>query len=116
MDDKQKLFLLHLFSDECKGSVKSAKVKAGYDATTPDSVVIQPIANEVQEATKQYLTQLGVQAAYKMGQIISEDTPMLGLKEKMAAAKDLLDRAGFVKTEKVEVKAESPVFILPRKD
>ena len=40
----------------------------------------------------------------------------LGNKEKMAAAKDLLDRAGFVKTEKVEVKSESPLFILPPKE
>jgi hypothetical protein len=34
----------------------------------------------------------------------------------MAAAKDLLDRAGFVKTDKVEVKSDSPLFILPPKD
>ena len=34
----------------------------------------------------------------------------------MAAAKVLLDRAGFVKTEKVEVKSESPLFILPPKE
>ena len=39
----------------------------------------------------------------------------LGNKEKMSAAKDLLDRAGFVKTDKVEIKAESPLFILPPK-
>jgi len=39
----------------------------------------------------------------------------LGNKEKMAAAKDFLDRAGFVKTEKVEVKSENPLFILPPK-
>jgi hypothetical protein len=40
----------------------------------------------------------------------------LGNKEKMAAAKDFLDRAGFVKTDKVEVKSESPLFILPPKE
>jgi hypothetical protein len=40
----------------------------------------------------------------------------LGNKEKMAAAKDLLDRAGFVKTDKVEVKSDSPLFILPPKN
>ena len=37
-------------------------------------------------------------------------------KKLKGAAKDLLDRAGFVKTDKVEVKAESPLFILPEKD
>jgi hypothetical protein len=44
-----------------------------------------------------------------------ENPTDLGNKEKMAAAKDLLDRAGFVKTDKVEVTAESPLFILPPK-
>ena len=39
----------------------------------------------------------------------------LGNKEKMAAAKDVLDRSGFIKTEKVEVSAANPLFILPRK-
>ena len=39
----------------------------------------------------------------------------LGNKEKLAASKDVLDRAGFVKTDKVEIKSDSPVFILPPK-
>ena len=50
-----------------------------------------------------------------MMQVMTNPTD-LGNKEKMAAAKDFLDRAGFVKTEKVEVKAENPVFILPPKN
>jgi hypothetical protein len=33
----------------------------------------------------------------------------------MLAAKDIMDRAGFVKTEKVEVTAKEAVFILPAK-
>jgi hypothetical protein len=43
------------------------------------------------------------------------DKDMLGAKERMAAAKDIMDRAGFVKTEKVEVSSAEPVFILPAK-
>ena len=46
---------------------------------------------------------------------VLENPTDLGNKEKMAAAKDFLDRAGFVKTEKVEVRSESPLFILPPK-
>ena len=35
----------------------------------------------------------------------------------MAAAKDVLDRAGFTKTDKVEVSAANePLFILPAKE
>ena len=37
------------------------------------------------------------------------------VKEKMIAARDVLDRSGFVKTEKVEVSAANPLFILPEK-
>ena len=47
---------------------------------------------------------------------VMADPTDLGVKEKMLAAKDLLDRAGFTKTEKVEVKTSEPVFILPSKD
>ena len=47
---------------------------------------------------------------------IMDDPTQLGSKERLAAAKDILDRAGFKATEKVEVKAETPLFILPPKD
>ena len=57
----------------------------------------------------------GTRAAWAMSEVMDDPTE-LGNKEKMIAAKDLLDRAGFVKTDKVEVKAVSPLFILPEKD
>jgi hypothetical protein len=40
----------------------------------------------------------------------------MGLKEKLSAAKDMLDRAGHVKTDKVQVEAMNGVMILPAKD
>jgi hypothetical protein len=40
----------------------------------------------------------------------------LGNREKIAAAKDILDRAGFKPTDKVEVSAPNPLFILPAKE
>jgi hypothetical protein len=46
-----------------------------------------------------------------------DDPTELGLKEKMSAAKDLLDRAGLVKTEKVQVESSTGgVMILPAKE
>ena len=65
--------------------------------------------------TKKFIATRGPQAAWSMVNVLNNPTD-LGNKEKMAAAKDLLDRAGFVKTEKVEVKSESPLFILPPKE
>jgi len=47
---------------------------------------------------------------------VFNDPTQLGNKEKIAVAKDFLDRAGFVKTDKIEVKTESPLFILPAKN
>jgi hypothetical protein len=44
------------------------------------------------------------------------DPTELGLREKLSAAKDLLDRVGLVKTEKVQVEATNGLMILPPKD
>jgi hypothetical protein len=45
-----------------------------------------------------------------------DDPTQLGMREKLKAAQDMLDRAGVVKTEKVEVTAPSGVMVLPPKD
>jgi len=44
------------------------------------------------------------------------DPTELGIRDKMSAAKDLLDRTGYAKTEKMEVTAPSGLFILPPKN
>ena len=69
----------------------------------------------VKDQTKKFIAQSSTKAAYTMYSVMSDPTD-LGVKEKMLAAKDLLDRAGFVKTDKVEVKAQEPLFILPAKE
>jgi hypothetical protein len=45
-----------------------------------------------------------------------DDPTELGIKEKLSAAKDLLDRSGVVKTEKLEVQTSGGIMILPPKD
>ena len=44
------------------------------------------------------------------------DPTELGIKEKMNAAREILDRTGLVKTEKVQVEATNGLMILPPKD
>jgi hypothetical protein len=45
------------------------------------------------------------------------DPTELGMKDKLNAAKDLLDRAGLVKTEKVQLEANTGgIMFLPAKD
>jgi hypothetical protein len=43
------------------------------------------------------------------------DPTELGIRDKMAAAKELLDRTGLIKTEKVQVEAAGGVMLMPAK-
>jgi hypothetical protein len=46
-----------------------------------------------------------------------DDPTELGIRDKMAAAKDLLDRGGFGKVDRVDVNSSGGgVFILPAKE
>jgi hypothetical protein len=113
LTEKQQTFLDVLF-DEAKGSYVEARKLAGYADTVSTSSVVNALENEIAELTKKFLVSTGVQAAWAMKGVM-EDPTALGNKEKMAAAKDFLDRAGHKGADKVEIKAESPIFILPPK-
>ena len=113
LTEKQQKFLDVLF-EEAQGNPVQAKKLAGYADTVSSTVVMAGIQDQVAELTKKFIATRGPQAAWSMLEVMNNPTN-LGNKEKMAAARDFLDRAGFVKTEKVEVKAESPLFILPPK-
>jgi hypothetical protein len=115
LTEKQEKFLEVLFDGEAKGDVRKAMKIAGYGPHTPSSQVTGPLANEIAELTTKFIAQSSTKAAYTMFSVM-QDPADLGVKEKMAAAKDLLDRAGFTKTEKVEVKSSDPLFILPAKE
>lgn len=113
LTEKQELFLAVLF-EEAEGDPLKAKKLAGYSANVPTSQVTSALVDEIAELTRKFIAQSSTKAAYAMFKVLG-DTDMLGAKERMAAAKDIMDRAGFVKTEKVEVSTKEPVFILPAK-
>ena len=113
LTEKQQLFLDVLF-EEAEGDPLKAKKLAGYSDNVPTSSVTASLVDEIAELTRKFIAQSSTKAAYTMFKVMG-DTDMLGAKERMAAAKDLMDRAGFVKTEKVEVSSSEPVFILPAK-
>ena len=113
LTEKQELFLSVLF-EAAEGDPLVAKKMAGYSENVPTSQVTASLADEIAELTRKFIAQSSTKAAFTMFKVMG-DTDMLGAKERMAAAKDLMDRAGFVKTEKVEVAAVEPVFILPAK-
>ena len=114
LTEKQQKFLDVLF-EEAQGNFVQAKKLAGYSETVATSVIVDALEDEIAELVKKYLVRSGVKAAHTM--VTAMDNPTdLGIKEKMAAAKDILDRGGFKATDKVEVKAETPLFILPAKN
>ncbi len=113
LTEKQQKFLDVLF-EEAGGNLVTAKKLAGYADNVATKQVSDSLAEEIAELTKKFISSSATKAAYSMFEVMNSPTD-LGNKEKMAAAKDVLDRSGFIKTEKVEVSAANPLFILPQK-
>lgn len=113
LTENQKKFLDVLFN-EAKGKASEAKRLAGYSEATSTQSILDSVSEEIAERTRKALSYSGPQAVATIIGIMSGDD-MLGVKEKLAAAKDVLDRAGFGKTDKVQVEALTPLFVLPPK-
>lgn len=114
LTDKEQLFLDVLF-EAAEGNPAKAKKLAGYSPNTPTSRITAALQDEIYDLTKKYIAQSSTSAAWTLVSIIEDEDLVIGAKEKMSAAKDVLDRAGLVKTEKVEVVSHQPLFILPPK-
>jgi hypothetical protein len=114
LTEKQQKFLDVLF-DEAGGDVVRAKQLAGYADGVSTTEVIKGIKEEIMERTQLYMARNAPRAAMSLVSGMVDPTE-LGLREKLSAAKDLLDRVGLVKTEKVQVEASNGLMILPPKD
>ena len=110
---KQQVFLNALF-DEAGGSVILAKKIAGYADTSSTSEIVKGLKEEILEATQLYMASNAPKAAMAMVGGLYDPTE-LGIKDKMAAAKELLDRTGLIKTEKVQVESSGGVMLMPAK-
>ena len=114
LTDKQQAFLDVLFGG-AKGNFVQAKKLAGYSENYSTKEIVDGLEEEINELTKKFITRVGVKAAYSMYEVM-ENPIALGNKEKMAAAKDLLDRGGFKAKDEVKVEVDTPLFILPAKN
>lgn len=114
LNEQQRKFLAVLF-DEAKGDLLTAKKLAGYSDSTSTTDIRRALKDEIIEATKEYLSITAAKAAVSLGEALNDPTE-LGLKEKLNAAKDILDRIGVSKTEKVQVEAPQGLMILPAKN
>ena len=114
LTEKQQKFMAVLF-DGAGGDIVEAKKLAGYSDTTTTTHVMQGLKEEIMEATRDYIGRLAPKAAVAMCNVLVDPTE-LGIRDKMTAAKDLLDRAGHIKTEKVNVESSGGLFVLPAKE
>jgi len=113
LNEKQQKFLEVLF-DEASGDMVTAKKLAGYADTTPTTAIVKGLKEEILEATQMYMARNAPKAALAMTGALYDPTE-LGIRDKMSAAKELLDRVGLVKTEKMEVKTSGGVMLMPPK-
>jgi len=113
LSEKQQKFLDVLF-EEAGRDVVAAKKLAGYAENTPTTAIVKGLKEEILEATQMYMARNAPKAAMAMTGALYDPTE-LGIRDKMSAAKELLDRTGLIKTEKVQVEAAGGVMLMPAK-
>ncbi len=114
LNERQEKFLSVLF-EEANGDVLTAKKLAGYSDNTQTSAIVKGLKEEILEATQLYMARNAPKAAMAMVGGLYDPTE-LGIRDKMSAAKELLDRSGLIKTEKVQVEATGGVMLMPPKE
>ena len=116
LTNSQEKFLDVLFG-EAKGNPKKAGELAGYSEHSYPKV-LRNLRSEIVSRAENYLATHSAKAASKMVDMLDEDgtTPHAAIR--LEAAKQILDRIGIAKKEKVDinVKALHGLFILPAKD
>ena len=113
LTEQQQKFLDALF-DQAAGSVAQAKKLAGYSDTTSTTHIVNSLKEEILDATQTYMSRNAPRAAVAMVGALMDPTE-LGIRDKMQAAKELLDRTGLVKTEKMQVETKGGVMLMPPK-
>ena len=113
LTDNQQRFLSVLFED-ARGDFVQAKKLAGYSNNYSTKEIVNSLEDEIAELTKKFIAHVGAKAAFSMFEVMQNPTA-LGNKEKMIAAKDILDRGGFKAKDEIKVETNTPLFILPAK-
>ena len=115
LTEKQQKFLDVLF-DEAGGDVVQAKKLAGYGEQSSTTAIVESLKDEIGDRTRSYFARTAPKAAMAMVGALYDPTE-LGIRDKMSAAKDLLDRAGLGKVDKIDVGSSTGGgFILPSKE
>ena len=114
LTEKQQKLLDVLF-DQAGGDIGSAIKLAGYAEGVSPTQVISGLKEEILDATQTYMARNAPKAAMAVVNGLYDPTE-LGIRDKMSAAKELLDRSGLIKTEKVQVETSGGVMLMPPKN
>lgn len=114
LTEREERFLEALF-DEAKGDLVEAKRIAGYPNSTPTANIVKRLRAEIEEGVQLFLVYNAPKAVKTLVEIIMADTMVIDSANKIKAAKEILDRAGVVRTEKKEVSHTGGVVLLPPK-
>ena len=113
LTERQQKFLDVLF-DGANGDIVQAKLLAGYSESSSTSDIIKSLKEEIMDATQLYMSRNAPKAAVAMVSGVDDPT-QLGIRDKLSASKELLDRVGLIKTEKLQVEATGGVMLMPPK-
>lgn len=113
LTDMQEAFLDALF--ENSGDVDASLKQVGYRLKDRNTV-LRALAAEIKDRAELYMAGHSVKSAMTLAGVL-EDPTALGTDKKIVAARELLDRVGLVKQEKVQVDTgdSRAVVILPAK-
>ncbi len=117
LTEKQDKFLEALFG-EAEGNVKLAAEIAGYAPTTWNKVVVA-LKEEILERAEYELALNAAKAVKKISNAMdNEESTAPGVNTRLAAAKEVLDRVGIAKKERLQIEGNgsNAIFILPAKN
>ena len=106
---------LNVLFDEAGGNVTIAKKLVGYAEGVSPSQMVTALKEEILEATQTYMARNAPKAAVAITSSLDDPT-QLGIRDRMSAARELLDRTGLIKTEKVQVETSGGVMLMPPKN
>jgi len=116
LTEQQSTFLNALFG-QANGSPKVAGEIAGYSEHSYPKVV-KALKDEILQREEEVMLSYPPKATMGLVKAMDEDGSVPGASIRVEAAKQILDRVGLTKKEKldVNVKSVSGIFILPPKD
>ena len=115
LTELQQKFLNALFG-EAKGNHAKAMRLAGYSENTNPHHILQSVRQEIIERAELEMAANAPKAVMSMVGVLDDPTE-LGVREKLMASQQILDRVGLSKVEKINVETNKPVglFVLSAK-